>query len=399
MAGLTTLKVRNLKQPGSYGDGKGLMLVIREDGSRKWILRITVNGKRRDIGLGSAADVTLSDARDAADTMRRQARQGIDPVAEKRKARETIPTFREAVAQVIEEHRPTWKNAKHAAQWLATMEQHVFPTLGDTGVDQITGPQVRDVLAKIWLKIPETARRVRQRIGAVLDWAHAKGYRPHELTMRSVSKGLPRQPKGQEHFAALPWQDVPGFLLKLRETPHAGPVVKLAFEFLIVTAVRSGEMRGARWSEFDMERKLWTIPAARMKAGKAHVVPLSPRALALLEEANAFRKKDDQDALVFEGAREGRPMSDMTLTMLLRRMKADCTAHGFRSSFRDWAAEATNFPRELAEAALAHAVEDKTEAAYQRSTMIEKRRKMMDAWASFCERGGSKAVPTALKRS
>ncbi len=404
MAGkLTAVKVRNLKEPGRYVDGNGLMLVIGADGSRKWVLRIQHGGKRRDIGLGSAADVSLAEARDAAETMRKQIRAGVDPVAERRKAAEPeperAPTFKEAALKVHAEHAPSWKNAKHGAQWLATMDRHAFPSLGDVPVDQVTGPMVRDALASIWLTIPETARRVRQRIGTVLDWAHAKGYRASEAPMRSISKGLPKQPKGHEHFAALPWSDVPGFLVTLRETDKAGVVVKLLFEFLILTAVRSGEARGARWSELDLDARLWTIPKARMKAGKAHVVPLSDRAVKLLEQARDLRTDDKLDALVFPGSRSGRPMSDMALTMLLRRMGAGCTAHGFRSSFRDWAAESTNFPREVAEAALAHAVGNKVEAAYRRSDLLEKRRKLMEAWAGFCAGTGGRVVPMSRKRS
>ncbi|WP_448187729.1 tyrosine-type recombinase/integrase [Azospirillum sp. sgz301742] len=383
MGKLTVMQVKSLKEAGRYSDGDGLMLDVGKSGSRSWIVRVQHEGKRRDIGLGSARDVGLAQARTAAAAVREKVRAGLDPTAKPVEA-PTIPTFKEAALQVIEEHKPSWKNAKHAAQWTATLEQYVFPTLGALPVDQITGPQVRDVLSRIWLKIPETARRVRQRVGAVLDWAHAKGYRPHELTMRSITKGLPRQPKGQEHFSALPGQEVPSFLVKLQETDKAGTMVKLLFRFLVLTAVRSGEARGARWSEIDFDAKLWTIPKERMKAGKTHVVPLSAPALAVLEEARKLRSNDDDAALVFPGERTGKPMSDMTLTMVLRRMGAGCTAHGFRSSFRDWAAEETNFPREVAEAALAHAVKDRVEAAYRRSDLLEKRRKLMDEWAAFC---------------
>src|SRR4051812_46534152 len=393
MGKLTVVQVRNLKEPGRYSDGQGLMLVVAKDGSRKWVLRVQVDGRRRDFGLGAAAQVSLAEARDAAATIRKQAKAGQDPRAERRKAREIVPTFREAALRVHDEHKPSWKNAKHAAQWLATLEQHAFPALGSVRVDRIDGPMVRDVLADIWLTIPETARRVRQRIGAVLDWAHAKGYRPTETPTRSISRGLPKQPKVKEHFAAMPYADVPSFLNSVRGTDKAGETVRLAFEFLILTAVRSGEMRGARWEEIDLEARLWTIPGQRMKAGKIHVVPLSARAVAILERMRELRRGEDQ-ALVFEGAKLGRPMSDMTLTMLLRRMTINATAHGFRSSFRDWAAEATNFPREVAEAALAHAVENRVEAAYRRSDLLEKRRKLMEAWASYC--GGSAAKVVAL---
>jgi integrase len=398
MGKLTVVQVRNLKEPGRYSDGQGLMLVVATDGSRKWVLRVQADGRRRDFGLGAAAQVSLAEARDAAATIRKQVKAGQDPLAERRRARETIPTFQEAALRMHEEHKPSWKNAKHAAQWLSTLEQHAFPALGSVRVDKIDGPMVRDVLANIWLKIPETARRVRQRIGSVLDWAHSKGYRPTETPTRSISRGLPKQPKGKEHFAAMPYADVPGFLTSLRGTNKAGETVRLAFEFLILTAARSGEVRGARWDEVDLEARLWTIPAPRMKAGKAHAVPLSVRAVAILERMRDLRRGEGQ-ALVFEGAKLGRPMSDMTLTMLLRRMGVNATAHGFRSSFRDWAAEATNFPREVAEAALAHAVESRVEAAYRRSDLLEKRRKLMEQWARHCSGEVGAVVPLAREKA
>ncbi|HYG85076.1 MAG TPA: integrase arm-type DNA-binding domain-containing protein [Azospirillum sp.] len=392
---LTAVQVRNLKEPGRYVDGRGLMLVIGTDGSRKWVLRLQKGGRRRDFGLGSERDVKLAEARDEAENIRKQVRAGLDPAAERRKAAQKIPTFKEAAVQVHAEHKGSWKNAKHAAQWLATLQEYAFPTLGELTVDKIDTPQVRDALLPIWLEKPETARRVRQRIGTVLDWAATKGYRSGENPVRGVSKGLPRQPKGQEHFAALPWRKVPEFMTSLHETDKAGPVVKLLFEFVVLTAVRSGEARGARWSEFDLEAKTWTIPKTRMKAGVAHVVPLSEPALAVLKQAREHRSTDDADALVFPGERSGKPMSDMALTMLLRRMGAGCTAHGFRSSFRDWCAEATNFPREVAEAALAHTLESKVEAAYRRSDLLAKRGKLMEAWAGFCCGGGGKVVAMA----
>lgn len=390
---LTATKVRSLKEPGRYGDGAGLMLVIAPDGSRKWVLRVQKGGKRRDLGLGSLAGVSLAQAREEADRLRKMVRAGLDPVAERKKQREALPTFREAAARVHAEHRPSWKNPKHAAQWLSSLEQYAHPHFGDRLVSEIDSGMIRDALAPIWLTIPETARRVRQRIRTVLDWAHAKGYRPSEAPMRAISKGLPKLPKKGEHFAALPWQDVPGFLSKLREADKAGAVVKLAFEFLVLTAAHSGEVRCARWSEIDVDAKEWRIPASRMKAGTAHVVPLSTRALEVLEAAGALRLSDDAEALIFPGERRGKPLSDMTLTMLLRRMAVGCTAHGFRSSFRDWAAEATRFPREVAEAALAHAVADRVEAAYRRSTLLEKRWTMMEQWALHCVGTGGKLVP------
>lgn len=313
---LTAIKVKNLSKPGRYADGGGLYLVITPAGARKWVFRYQVNGRRRDAGLGSAVFVPLVEARDAAEKARRQIREGTDPIVERRKARMIVPTFRAAATMAHDEYKPTWKNEKHAAQWLATLQQYAFATLGDVPVDRIAA-EVRDTLAKPWLEVPETARRVRQRIGAVLDWSHSKGFRPTALDMRGITKGLPKQPKADRNFDAMPWQEVPSFVGALREST-ATPSIRRAFEFLILTAVRSGEVRGMRWNEVDAQAKVWSVPAERMKAGKAHAIPLPPRALEILRQQDEDRSNDDPGALVFEGARAGRPMSDMTLTQLLR---------------------------------------------------------------------------------
>jgi integrase len=384
---LTAVAVRAAKA-GRHADGNGLYLEVDASGAKHWLLRIVIQGKRRDIGLGSVSLVSLAEARETAAAMRKVARAGGDPLADRRAARRVVPTFKEAAESCHEEHKNGWKNDKHAAQWLTTLETYAFPLLGQVKVDEIGMPEVRDVLLPIWLEKPETARRVRQRIGTVLDWATTKAFREGENPVRSVAKGLPKQKDSAEHFAALPYDDVPAFLTKLRATDQTGPVIKLAMEFLILTAARSGEMRGAVWREIDTAAKLWTIPAERMKAGKPHVVPLAPRAVELLEEVRKLaRKPDDADALVFEGSKPGKPMSDMTLTMVLRRMKIEATAHGFRSAFRDWTAETTNTPSDVAEMALAHIIKNKVEAAYRRGDLLEKRRTLMDQWAQFCAIG------------
>jgi len=380
---LTALGVKKAG-PGRHGDGGGLYLVVSDTGSRKWVLRIQVSGNRRDLGLGSATKVSLSEAREAAEDMSRAIRRGEDPVAEKRRARATIPTFREAAVMVHQEHRPSWKNPKHARQWLSTLEAYVFPRLGDLPVNQIDGPMVRDVLAEIWLDIPETARRVRQRIGTVLDFAHAKGWREAEAPLRSVSRGLPKQPKIKGHFAAMPWQEVPDFIANMGDILKASEPVRLAIEFLILTAARSGEVRGAIWSEFDLDAQTWLVPADRMKGGRAHRVPLSGRAMDILERMEIFRRTTGTEAYVFEGQKPGRPLSDMTLTMPIRRAELPITVHGFRSAFRDWCAEVTSTPREVAEACLAHSVRNMVEAAYARTDHFNKRRVVMDGWADFC---------------
>ncbi|MBP2227181.1 integrase [Azospirillum agricola] len=395
---LTAVTVRNAK-PGRHADGNGLYLEVDESGARRWLLRIMVQGKRRDIGLGSTSLVSLAEARDTAIAMRKVARAGGDPLAERQKALRVVPTFETAARTCHTEHKDSWKNGKHTDQWLTTLETYAFPMIGTMTVDRIGMPEVRDVLLPIWLEKPETARRVRQRIGTVLDWAATKAFREGENPVRSVAKGLPKQKDTDKHFAALPYDEVPSFLTQLREIDQTGPVVKLAMEFLILTAVRSGEMRGATWREFDLGAKLWTIPGERMKGGKVHVVPLAPRAVEILQEARKLaRKPDDDDALVFEGNKPGNPMSDMTLTMVLRRMEMKATAHGFRSTFRDWTAETTNTPSDVAEMALAHTIKNKVEAAYRRGDLLEKRRVLMELWADFCQGATADVVPITAGR-
>jgi integrase len=382
MGKLTALKVKAAKTAGSYQDGGGLMLIVKPTGSQSWQLRIQVNGKRRDFGLGSASGVSLADARQKAEELRRQYRLGLDPVAIKRAAKaeaEGIPTFEAAARQVHAEHKPGWRNAKHAAQWLSTLEEYAFPYIGQKPVGEIDGPEIRDLLAEIWLSKPETARRVRQRIGTVLDWAHAKGYRSAEAPMRSVSRGLPRQPKRDKHFAALPYEKLPAIMAELEATISIG---RLALRFAILTACRSGEVRGATWAEIDFTRRIWTIPAGRMKAGKEHVVPLSDAAVEILRAAEPFRGRN-KDAFIFPG-KPGKPLSDMTLTKVLRDMgHTEITVHGFRSTFRDWAAEQTATPGDVVEAALAHTIRNKVEAAYRRTNYLEKRRGLMNEWGAF----------------
>jgi len=389
MGKLTAVKVRSLTEPGRYSDGDGLFLQVTENG-RAWLLRLQMNGRRRDIGLGSLKTVSLAEAREAALAMRKQVAQGLDPVAERRREKIVIPTFRDAALQVHAEHRAGWKNGKHVAQWLTTLESYAFPKLGRRLVSEIEGPIIRDVLAPIWLEKPETARRVRQRIGAVLDWSYAKGFRSSEAPLRSLSKGLPRQPKKDGHFAAMPYAAVPAFIGRLRERSSPG---RLALEAAILTAARSGEVRLARWSEVDFENALWSIPAERMKMGKAHVVPLPAAALDVFGRAKALKLPCSD--LVFPGQKPTRPMSDMTLLKVLRDMGLPFTVHGFRSAFRDWAAEQTDFPGEVAEAALAHSVSNRVEAAYRRTDYLEKRRLLMAAWADFCCSITSSRCPVA----
>lgn len=380
MGRLTATGIKATKKPGRYGDGEGLFLVVGKS-SASWVVRVQKAGKRRDIGVGSLSKVSLAKARDRASEVRAQMEAGLNPVVERKRA-QGIPTFNEAAQIVYAASKKTWGNAKHQWQWLRTLEMFAFPVIGEMRLNQITAGDIHGVLAPIWLEKPETARRVRQRIGMVLDWGFSKGHRESEAPMRSISKGLPRQPRNDGHHAAMPFSEVPAFMVRLRENETWG---RLALEAAILTAARSGEIRGALWDEIDLEVGLWTIPGERMKAGKPHVVPLSPAAKRIFERALELRTADG--ALVFEGVKRNAPLSDMTLIKVLRDMAAGCTAHGFRSTFRDWVSEATNFPGEIAEAALAHAIENKTEAAYRRGNLLDKRRGMMDAWADYCAGG------------
>jgi integrase len=378
MGKLSATAVKAATRPGRLGDGDGLFLVVQPSGSKSWVCRIQKNGIRRDFGLGSASKVSLAQARIRSRELRGWVEMGLDPIFERHKAI-GIPTFRDAALRVLAAYRKTWRNEKHEHQWLRTLESYVFPHFGNVQVDQITGPMIRHVLADIWLAKPETARRVRQRIGTVLDWAYASGFRESEAPMRAITKGLPRQPKKEGHFAAMPYEYVPAFMEKLRIRESFS---RLALEFAILTAARSGEVRGAVWDEFDLEAKLWTIPKERMKASREHVVPLTNPAIRIVKRCAELRLA--QCPLVFPGIRRCSPLSDMTLTKLLREMKEPYTVHGFRSAFRDWASEETQHQGEVAEAALAHAVANRTEAAYRRGNLLEKRRALMQDWAEYC---------------
>lgn len=383
MGRLSATAVKAATRPGRLGDGDGLYLVVTGSGTKSWMVRVQKQGTRRDFGLGSASKVSLAMARERAREIRTWVELGLDPLFERRKA-QGVPTFREATAKVLAQHRKTWRNEKHEGQWLRTLEVYVFPHLGNVQVNEITGPMIRNVLAEIWLAKPETARRVRQRIGTVLDWAYVSGYRDSEAPMRAISKGLPRQPKKEGHFAVMPYAKVPAFIPRLRERESYS---RLALEFAILTAARSGEVRMATIGEFDLEEKLWTIPKDRMKANREHVVPLCARAIRIIERCIELRIRNCD--LVFPGMKLRTPMSDMTLTKLLREMKEPYTVHGFRSAFRDWVSEETSHQSDVAEAALAHVVKDKTEAAYRRGNLLEKRRLLMEEWAAYCCKGGA----------
>jgi integrase len=330
---LSAVRVRAITEPGRYADGNGLYLVVDRSGTKRWLLRTIVRGKRCDIGLGGLKLVTLSEARESAAAYRKLAREGGDPLAQRRRERAVIPTFAEAARSVHAAHAASWKNRKHAAQWINTLAEYVFPVLGDRRVDHIGTPDVLRVLSPIWLAKPETARRVRQRIRTVLDWTKAAGYRAGENPVDGVAKGLPRQPDRANHHAALPYAEVPKFIRQLRDSDASEPA-RLAFEFLVLTATRTNEVLQATWREVEWKPPLWIIPPRRMKSAREHRVPLSPRCLDILVRAKEVSSGSDY---VFPGRAVDKPLSDMVFLMILRRMERDVTAHGFRSSFRDWA--------------------------------------------------------------
>lgn len=386
---LSPLGIKAAREPGRYSDGSGLYLVVDKSGAKRWVLRTVAMGRRRDIGLGSAKVVTLAEARERAVHYRKMAKDGGDPVAQKRRERKIIPTFEVAARTVHAEHKASWKNAKHAAQWINTLEQYVFKTMGSHRVDEIDTPEILKALSPVWLTKPVTARRVRQRIGTVLDWAKASGFRSGDNPVSGVIKGLPKQLEAQEHHSALPYAEVPAFVASLRHS-GIGAATKLALELLILTALRTSEVLGATWSEIDFEQKVWCIPATRMKAKREHRVPLSPRSVEILRELKRFA---GASPFVCPGRTPGRTLSNMVFLMALRRLKLSITVHGFRSAFRDWAAERTNYSREVCEQALAHTLKDKTEAAYRRSDLFDKRATLMNAWADFAGQADTNSIP------
>ncbi|MEQ1619290.1 MAG: tyrosine-type recombinase/integrase [Terricaulis sp.] len=415
--GLTDRMVKQVRKPGVLIDGAGLRLRITANANtgelrKSWVLRVTVKGGPvREIGLGSAHDIPLAEARERATEARKLARDGVDPVEARdaevaRRALETARamTFRQCAEALIASHEAGWKNAKHRQQWANTLKTYAYPVFGGLPVQAVDVSLVMKAIEPIWKTKTETASRVRQRIESVLDWAAVRGYRQGENPARwrgHLERALPARAKVQKvnHHAALPFADLPAFMGELRAM--SGDSAR-ALEFAILTATRTNETLKARWSEIDLKAKVWTVPGERMKAGREHRVPLPAAAVAVLE---TMRKAHPKSDWVFPGAspRTDREptLSSMALLMTLRRMKrTDLTAHGFRSTFRDWAGELTNFPREVAEQALAHSLKDKTEAAYRRGDALEKRRLLMDAWGAYCTTSATeRGAVVALRRA
>lgn len=374
MGKLTALAVKNAK-PGRHGDGDGLYLLVSTTGAKSWMIRVQQNGKRRDIGLGSAAALSLSEARQRAINLRKHALNGRDPIAERDRDKRPTPTFREATKDTHTALKSGWIE-KNAAAFLTSLETYAYPFIGNLLVDTIEAGHIRDMLAPIWTTKPELARKVRMRVGQVLNFSHSKGWRATEAPGRSITVGLPKQPTGK-NFKAMPYTDVPAFIASLRgKAPTAG---RQALQFQILTAARPGEVRAARWGQMDLARGDWNRPASMMKGGDAHTVTLSTAAIELLTGIKGDLEPKAND-LVFPSPRGGM-LSDMTLSKVLRDAKQPFDAHGFRSSFRDWVAEMMpEVPDPVAEAALAHVVPDKVVRAYKRTRFIEMRRVLLEAW-------------------
>lgn len=390
---LTAAHLRAPK-PGRHLDGQGLYLDVDPSGAARWVQRLMVQGRRRDIGVGPLSLVSLASAREAATANRKIARAGGDPIAVNRAARavELAPTFEDAAQRCYDARENAWKNDKHKAQWLSSLKAYAYPAIGGKRVNTIGTADVLDVLTPIWTAKPETAHRVRQRIGLVLDWAKAKGWRETASPTRELGTALPSRARTKRHQPAMPYSEIPAFLSALNAS-GAAQATKAAMECLILTAGRTGEVLGARWPEFDLDKGVWTIPAERMKSARPHAVPLAPRAVELL--AAMHKTHSGTGDYVFE-AKAGKPLSQMTLLQVMRRAELPYVPHGFRSSFRDFAAERTNAPREVAEAALAHTVGDRVEAAYRRSDLFDKRRALMAQWAAHCA-GGAQIIRLAAR--
>jgi integrase len=401
---LSARKVETTIKPGRYRDGGNLFLSVSSNGGKRWVFLFTIAGQRREMGLGSAhaGQVTLAQARERAAAARDDLLKGDDPIkarddreAAKKALEGGSETFGEYAAAYIKTNRSAWRNEKHAAQWQSTITKHCASIL-DKPVNSIDTETVLSVLRPAWQELPETASRLRGRMANILDAAIAEGKLKGQNPARwqgHLKTILPtRQRLTRGHHAALPYSQLPAFIAELRAREA---IAALALEFTILTAARSGEVLKARWQELDLEAAIWTIPASRMKAGKEHRIPLSPRAVAIVK---ALPRIEGQEYL-FPGHKQGAAMSSMAMAMLLRRMDHETiTVHGFRSAFRDWAAETTNFPHDVCEMALAHTIKDKSEAAYRRGDLFGKRRKLMEAWASFADtRAGGNVVPMGQK--
>jgi len=382
---LTTKFIENITKAGKYYDQHGLFLHVRPSGAKKWLQRYTIKGRRREIGLGSAKVVTVAQARRNAYNNLILVSEGIDPIEDKKKDKR-IPNFEAAARSVYDVNLPTWKNAKHASQFITTLETYAFPLIGNMTIKDINTTHILQILSPIWVTKSETAKRLRQRLSTVFKWCIAKHWRLDDPADIAIVQALPRQSKKIMHRKSISYNEVANFL-EIIKGSSARQSTKLGLEFLILTATRSGEVRKASWNEID--GSLWTIPAERMKAGVTHRIPLPARCIEIL---NLARQISKGSKYIFEGTQANKPLSENTFNKLIKELNLDVHVHGFRTSFRTWTQEKTNYPREIAETALAHSLKDKSEAAYARSDLLEKRAEMMEAWEQFINSSGSDVV-------
>ncbi len=377
---LTALKVKKVNAVGRYADGNCLYLYVDKLGSKRWVLRLVVKGRRRDMGLGSVNLVSLEEARDLARSYRRVAREGGDPVQERSNSKGSFVTFKEAALEVHKLNAPTWKNKKHSDQWISSLERHVFPLIGDTAISEVTSSDILRVLSPIWVEKSDTAKKIRQRLRMVIKWAKAQGYYEGEDPVELAEQALPRIKPSGKHFKSASYQDLPEIVGQLQSSQISLPT-RLALEFLILSACRTTEVLEAHWSEIDLDKRLWVIPAERMKANKLHQVPLTDRMIEILEVAGSIKL---DNGLIFPSQINGKALSNNTLRLALqKRLAVDATIHGLRASFKDWAAETTGYANEVSEMALGHAISSKVEAAYRRGNLLTKRKQMMADWADY----------------
>jgi integrase len=402
---LTAVEVTKLEKPGYYCDGGGLYLQVSKSGSKSWIMRYTMTGKPVEMGLGSFQTFTLAEARKRATAQRKLLADGINPLETKRSdqltrrmAESSIITFDKAATAYIDSNSPAWRNAKHGEQWRNTIATYASPVIGKLPVSKIDTAHVLRILTPIWLEKTETAVRLRGRIEKILDWAKAQGYRSGDNPAAwrgHLDAGLlpsPSKVADAGHHSALPWLEIGAFMVALRAMQGAGA---RAMEIIILTATRTSEVLNAKWTEIDLDEKLWTIPKERMKAFKEHRVPLSDAVMSVLMTVKA---ESGGGEYVFAGRKANTPLTNMACLATLKRMdRGDITVHGFRSTFRDWVSETTAYPRDVAEMALAHTIEDKSEAAYRRGDLIEKRRSLMHDWATYCNSGSQSADVVAIR--
>ena len=388
---LTPLALKKLKMPGRYSDGNNLYLKIEDTGSRRWILRLSVNGKRRDMGLGSLSFVNLSDARDLAYQYNKLAKSGIDPIQERLREKGLLITFKECVYKVYALNKPTWKTELIGRQWINSFEHHVFPFIGHLSISQIRSVDIMNVLTPLWNIKHDTAKKLKQRLRVVFKWCRAQGYFYGDDPVELAEMALPRVKTSKKHFTSLPYDQLPDFINKLRSS-SISLRNQLAIEFTILTACRTSEVLKAKWNEIDFNNKIWIIPEDRMKAHREHHVPLSDRSILILQEM--FKIKSDSGLIFPSEVNNHKPLSNNTMLFAIQKnMNLKATIHGMRASFKNWASETTNFPNEVSEMALAHSIHNKVEAAYRRGNLLEKRRLLMQCWSDYL----NKAKPEIIK--